>query len=309
LYYDIVSRKYYYKRIGDPSYNELTNRMTNQIHVEMMESGISIGRQKVRDVLFSELIPAIDQIKIFYEESANDTDDGIDYIQRMADTIRLKNEKQDRQLFNDLLRKWFVGLVAQALMEFRNENVLIFSGSQVTGMTTWFNKIIPGPLVQYAAKGMPDYRDKDSRIKMAENILINIDELYAMKRAEISELKSILSLEEIRDRPPYGSVTETFQRCASFCGSINSDSFLTDETGSRRFWVFETTAAIFTALDEDLVKKAHYQAYRLWKNGFVCYLTKSENDRLSQRNIKYGSVTYFRLKWNDFDDNRDRLDF
>jgi hypothetical protein len=25
----------------------------------------------------------------------------------------------------------------------------------------------------------------------------------------------------------------------------------------------------------------------LWKNSFVCYLTKSENDRLSQRNIKY----------------------
>ena len=210
-------------------------------------------------------------------------------------------------------------------MEFRNENVLIFSGEQAVGKTTWFNKIIPKQIREYTAKGMPDYRDKDSRIKMSENILINMDELYAMKRVKISELKSILSLEEIRDRPAYGRLTETFPRRASFCGSINSVSFLTDETGNRRFWVFEVTAADFGKLTDDLVVKAHQQAYRLWKQGCRCYLTKSENDQLNKRNIKYSLdsreeellLTYFDIvtnknnvsaKWKTIKDIIDKIE-
>jgi hypothetical protein len=287
FYYDIISRKYYIRRSNESDYREMTDRIINQIFIEIMGSGLKVGKQKVQDVLFSEFIPGIDRIKEFYEKTTTTNKDSTDYIQLLADTIKLKNEAEDRQLFNELFRKWFVGIVGQGLMEFRNENVLIFSGDQAVGKTTWFNRIIPKQLREYTAKGMPDYRDKDSRIKMAENILINMDELYAMKRVEISELKSILSLEEIRDRPPYGRLTETFPRRASFCGSINSDTFLTDETGNRRFWVFEVMEAEFEKLTDDLVDKAHHQAYRLWKQGCRCYLTKSENDQLNKRNLKY----------------------
>jgi hypothetical protein len=287
FYYDVISRKYHVKREAESGYREMTDRMINQIFVEITELGLKIGKQKLEAVLFSEFIQEVDRIKEFYKKHAPVDSAGVDYIQQIADTIILKNEDEDRGLFNDLFRKWLVGIVGQGLMEFRNENVLIFSGDQAVGKTTWFNKIIPEQIREYTAKGMPDYRDKDSRIKMAENILINMDELYAMKRVEISELKSILSLEEIRDRPAYGRLTETFPRRASFCGSINSDAFLTDETGNRRFWVFEVAEAEFTKLNDGLVANAHIQAYGLWKSGCRCYLTKEENDKLNERNIRY----------------------
>ncbi len=77
------------------------------------------------------------------------------------------------------------------------------------------------------------------------------------------------------------------KKSTSWAGTINEETFLTDETGNRRFWVFEGDYADFEKLTDELVEKAHIQAYRLWKEGYICYLLKQENDKLNERNIKY----------------------
>ena len=48
-----------------------------------------------------------------------------------------------------------------------------------------------------------------------------------------------MSLDSIKDRPPYGKRPIRFPRRASFFGSTNKDQFLTDESGSVRWLVFE----------------------------------------------------------------------
>ena len=43
-----------------------------------------------------------DRIKEFYEQNASSNDDKTNYIQQIADTIKLRNDTEDRGLFNEL---------------------------------------------------------------------------------------------------------------------------------------------------------------------------------------------------------------
>lgn len=61
-------------------------------------------------------------------------------------------------------------------------------------------------------------------------------ELLATKKAkEIESIKSFITSRRDRYRPPYGRRTENRDRVCVFIGTTNSEHFLTDRTGNRRF--------------------------------------------------------------------------
>jgi hypothetical protein len=75
---------------------------------------------------------------------------------------------------------------------------------------------------------------------------------------EDSSLPSIMTMGEKRIRRVYAHFADQVTRRTSFVGSINKDSFLADETGSRRFLVFEVdTINANHGIDMD---KVHAQA-------------------------------------------------
>jgi predicted P-loop ATPase len=64
---------------------------------------------------------------------------------------------------------------------------------------------------------------------------LEVSELDAMSRAEVSRIKSFISRTVDRFRPPYGSRIIESPRTCVFWGTTNADGYLKDETGGRRF--------------------------------------------------------------------------
>ena len=65
---------------------------------------------------------------------------------------------------------------------------------------------------------------------------VELAELDAMSRGEISKIKAFITRTTDRFRPPYGERLIESPRSCVFWGSTNKDDYLKDETGGRRFW-------------------------------------------------------------------------
>jgi predicted P-loop ATPase len=83
---------------------------------------------------------------------------------------------------------------------------------------------------------LADLGGKDAAMQTQGMWLIEISELDAMSRSEVSRIKAFISRSTDRFRPPYGSRVIESPRSCVFWGTTNSDAYLKDETGGRRFW-------------------------------------------------------------------------
>ena len=77
---------------------------------------------------------------------------------------------------------------------------------------------------------------KDAAMQVRVAWGIEIAELASMSRPEIERVKAFITRKVDRFRPSYGRRVIEVPRQSVFIGSTNSDAYLKDETGGRRFW-------------------------------------------------------------------------
>ena len=116
-----------------------------------------------------------------------------------------------------------------------NECVPTLIGAQGCGKTTFIVRLLPPHLREYYLDHLNLSNKFDKEIALTNNLLVNLDELDAIRPSQHAALKQTLSKNKVNGRPIYGSSQEDRPRYASFVATTNNPHPLTDVTGSRRY--------------------------------------------------------------------------
>ena len=116
-----------------------------------------------------------------------------------------------------------------------NECVPTLIGSQGCGKTTFVRRLLPKDLRQYYLDHLNLTNKFDKEMALTNNLIVNLDELDAIRPSQQSSLKQTLSVSKVNSRPIFGRTQEDRPRFASFVATTNNRHPLKDATGSRRY--------------------------------------------------------------------------
>jgi hypothetical protein len=279
--HNIVSGKLEFQYLDKKKWNVMNDFIENSMLRECLKARIKTNLSSLRNLLYSDFCQLYNPFEDYFETLPK-YDLQNDYITQLANTIT--TTKQD--LWQQCFKKWLVAMVGCVLNDkVINHTVIVFSGKQGLGKTTWVEKLVPIQLKEYLFSGTINPNNKDTLVQLAECMLINLDELENLNRSEIGSLKEIITKTQIRMRKAYGHNNETMPRRASFAGSVNTAQFLNDSTGSRRFLCFEVEAIQYQHdVDINLV---YAQALHLFNDGFRYWFDQEEIKSITENNEQY----------------------
>ncbi|SHG70974.1 Virulence-associated protein E [Flavobacterium fluvii] len=279
--HNIVSGKLEFQYFGKKKWNVMNDFIENSMLRECLKGRIKTNLSSLRNLLYSDFCELYNPFEDYFFNLPT-YDEKTDYITELANTIT--TTKQD--LWQQCFKKWLVAMVGCVLDDkVINHTVIVFSGKQGLGKTTWVEKLVPKQLKEYLFSGTINPNNKDTLVQLAECMLINLDELENLNRSEIGSLKEIITKTQIRMRRAYGHNNETMPRRASFAGSVNTAQFLNDSTGSRRFLCFELEGIQYQH-DVD-INMAFSQALYLFKSDFRFWFDQEEIKSITASNEQY----------------------
>jgi hypothetical protein len=185
-------------------------------------------------------------------------------------------------------RKWIVSIIS-AMHKVHSPLLHCLLGSQGTGKTEWYRRLLPNELQPYFQKSSLD-RGKDDELLMCENILI-IDELAGKSKSDSIKLNGLTSSDYFSLRRPYGDHNEKVLRYAVLCGTSNyPKGVLADPTGNRRIIpidVNDVDKDLYNSIDK---KELFLEAFKLYKEGFDWRVNPHDRDYLNKDKDKYEMI-------------------
>jgi predicted P-loop ATPase len=286
--FNIINKEIEFRAKDTKAFQYFDTREFNTLLNEIKLENIVIGREALKTLIESKQVSLeYDPIKEYLLDLP--IWDRRDYIKEFLQQICLKDEGE-RQTFIKTFKKWFTAMIAGLIEDqVTNQCCFVLVGKQGIYKTTFLNNLVPKHLqMDYLFSSKFNFENKDHFKYLGTKMLINLDELASFSRTEEGILKTILTEGRVVVRLPYGEFDSKMWRKASFCGSTNNKDFLKDETGNRRFLVFEIDSIYPKEFNLDLI---YSQAIGLFKEKFQYWFDSSEVNEVEKRNIEFHDIS------------------
>ena len=219
---------------GEPQYRELTPEALMSIIIRARKelAGEKCNpKTDIQDLLRSEEVRAYNPVREFLNGLPQW--DGQNHVARLFSRLPGLSTEQ-----HHFLSIWLRSAVAHWLqmdMLHGNECVPTLIGAQGCGKTTFVRRLLPPQLREYYLDHLNLSNKFDKEMALTNNLLVNLDELDAIRFSQHAELKQTLSKSKVNGRPIFGRTQADRPRYASFVATTNNPHPLTDATGSRRY--------------------------------------------------------------------------
>jgi predicted P-loop ATPase len=168
------------------------------------------------------------------------------------------------------------------------DTVPIFEGPQGARKSTAVKTLFD----PWFSDELADLESKDAAMQARGVWGLEVSELDAMSKAEVSRIKAFISRTTDRFRPPYGSRIVESPRSCVFWGTTNKDDYLKDETGGRRFLPIKIGRIRVEALerDRDQLWAEAVIAYRMGSPWWLTSMDVQTDARRQQRDRYVGDA-------------------
>ena len=279
--YNLITDQTMFRKKDTTEWQQLDERVLCSIRGQIAaDTAKRVLKQDVRDVLNSDFSRLSHPVREYIE--ALPAWDGQDRVKELCAYVK----SEEYSYFEWTLHKWLVAAVATWMSDLSsNHEIFVLIGSQGIYKTTFFRHLLPPPLrIYFWENAHNSFSSKDDHLALAENCLVEIEEIDLQSLRDISELKALATSEKVKERRPYARFREEKHRLASFCGSGNQERFLSDETGNRR-WLCHKVSHIDDprtwALNHD---QLYAQLRDELRQGFRYWFDPDEQRRVERQN-------------------------
>jgi hypothetical protein len=287
----------------------MTKILGLDVKYNVMKNKVYIGNSPIQDVTLSFIknrsieyglceakeyvIDAITELAMenkyhpFKEMVESKTWDGKSRFLELTKTLILENES-DLELYNTWLKKWLVAVIAKVYCPGSQNVMLTLKGAQGVGKSRWLRKLCP--VESTYVEGGIDPENKDHLLRQLDYIIWNVEELDGVTRKKDSTaLKEFLMLKEISVREAYGRYAREGGSIVSFTASVNSEQFLVDQTGNRRYVVLKIVG--MDANHNVDMQQLYAECLHLFNDGYIYYYGKEEIDVVNEENEQFEYMT------------------
>ena len=264
-------------------YQDLTEEARNSITMKALSQGVRCWDKDISRYVNSDDIELYEPMTDFLDHLPKW--DGTDRVEPLA--RRIKTDYED---WPHLFHIWMRSMVALWRGKGQltgNDLVPILIGRQGCGKTSFCRILLPREQREYYNDRINFKNETDLNLGLASFALINLDEFDKITQRQQVVLKYLVSTSDLKYRPPYGRAYSSHRRFASFIGTTNEPTPLTDPTGSRRFICVSVEGDIDFETPIDYPQLYAQLEYEVSHQCLRYHLTREEEQALMQHNLNY----------------------
>lgn len=252
---------------------------------EILQTCIDVVSNKNQFHPFIELIEELKQLPATNFSELHELDN-------LNDCFTSSTPRELRLIY---LSRWMLGLFDLHVHQQMTKNVLILSGSQNSGKTSYAKNALPEPLKRYA-KTVEFNINKmvDAKVNLCSTLIAVFDEFEDIltKSKSLSDFKNLTSSYDILERRPFRRNPEQMYRSSIIMATTNEKNILNDSTGNTRFLTIDVQAFDFKKYNSLDMLKVWKVIHDLHKAGQTSVLTDSERALQANENINFESEDF-----------------
>jgi len=281
---------------------EIAGSPLNDTHTAQLITELSLrsGKNQSREILQTcidvvsnknQFHPFMEMIEELKKLPATDFTQAT-YLDKLNDCFASSTPRELRLIY---LSRWMLGLFDLHVHQQMTKNVLILSGSQNSGKTSYAKNVLPGPLKHYA-KTVEFNINKmvDAKVNLCSTLISVFDEFEDIltKSKSLSDFKNLTSSYDILERRPFRRNPEQMYRSSIIMATTNEQNILNDSTGNTRFLTIDVQGFDFKKYHTIDLNKVWRVIYDLHKAGETSVLTDSERALQVDENINFESEDF-----------------